>query len=66
MKTRFNEHNDVTKPTTMMNHIKFDDLEIIDRGKRDKELLVKETLHVIKLKPVMNKNVTSYPPELFQ
>ena len=43
----------------------FDNVKILTNGKTDKELLIKESLFVKKLKPNLNNNVASYPLELF-
>lgn len=70
--TRFKEHTDVRKPTAVTEHVMrnnhnviFDDVEVIEQGKTDKELLIKESLTVKRLKPVMNNNVASFPLEIF-
>ena len=70
--TRFKEHTDVRKPTAVMDHVMnnnhnviFDDVKILCQGISDKELLIKESLTVKKMKPIMNMNVTSFPLEIF-
>lgn len=72
IKTRYSEHNDVTKPTAITEHIMrnnhsilFDRKKMLGHEKKDKKFYVKESLTVMKLKPIMNKNVTSFPLELF-
>ena len=45
--------------------VTMDDVRFIAMGKNDKELLIKESLLVKKLSPIMNGNVSSYPLELF-
>ena len=70
--TRFKEHTDVRKPTAVMDHVMnnnhnviFDDVKILCQGISDKELLIKESLTVKKMKPIMNMNITSFPLEIF-
>ena len=52
MITRFKEHTDVRKPTVMRcdekqsHNVTFDDVEVIEQGKTDKKLLIKENLTV--------------------
>ena len=72
METRLKEHRDPRKPTAVTDHmlrnshdVTMDDVRFIAMGKNDKELLIKESLLVKKLSPIMNGNVSSYPLELF-
>ena len=72
METRFKEHNDPRKPTAVTEHIlrnnhhvSMDNVDFIARAKTDKELLIKESLLVKRLSPVLNNNVSSYPLNVF-
>ena len=72
IKTWFTEYDDFTKPTAVTEHImrnnhsiSFDRMKMLGHGNKDKEFYVKESLIVKKLKPIMNKNITSFPLELF-
>ena len=72
LETRFKEHKDLRKPTAVTKHliskdhqIVFDDVKIFTRGKRDTELLIKESLVIKNMKPPLNETVVSYPLELF-
>ena len=69
---RYKEHTDIRKPTAVTEHLSqtnhdvtFDNVKILGRGRTDNELLIKESLIVKKLKPILNNNVTSFPLELF-
>ena len=70
--TRFKEHNDPKKTSAVIDHmikfnhsVLFDDVKVITSGNNDKELLIKESLTVKRMKPIMNNNVKSFPLELF-
>ena len=54
---RYNEHTDIRKPTAVTEHLSqtnhdvtFDKVKILDRGRTDNELLIKESSIVKKLK----------------
>ena len=72
MKTRFKEHNNIRKSTAVTEYLipnvqeaLVSDVEFLATATNFKELLIKESLHVKSLSPVLNFNVQSYPLELF-
>jgi hypothetical protein len=69
---RFDEHRDRKKPTAVTKHLiecnhncHFENVEVLSRARCDLELLIKESLTIKQLKPGLNKDVTSYPLEMF-
>lgn len=69
---RFKEHLDVRKPSAVTEHLmrtnhstNLESVKVLATGKSDTELLIKESLTIKRLKPVLNNQVASYPLEMF-
>ena len=72
METRFKEHCNVRNPTAVTEHLMrnghealLSDVEFLAKANNDRELLIKESLFVKKMSPILNSHVKSYPLELF-
>ena len=70
--TRYREHCNPERPTAVTRHIldtehdvSLEDMKVLENGKTDEELYIKESLIIRELKPDLNENVSSYPLELF-
>ena len=70
--TRYREHCNPERPTAVTRHIlstghdvSLEDMKVLESGKTDEELYIKESLIIRDLKPDLNENVSSYSLELF-
>ena len=72
LEKRCKEHLDPRKPSAVGDHllisghaISIEDFKILNNGRNDFELLIKESLVIKQLKPPLNAMVSSFPLELF-